>query len=243
MKESVVFYKSFYDAIKNIPENEQLKVYNAIFQYSFTDEEPKLEDGIAKAMFTLMKPNIDSANARYTANVENGKRGGRPKKETQQEPNKNPEKTQPKPNQNPTKTQTKPSQNPAKTQPKPKQNLNDNVDDNDNDNVDDDNNITAFEDKSSTASAKASKRKYGEYKHVMLKDEELQKLQNDYENWEELIKFLDEYVEMKGYKAKSHYLAIKKWVVNAVEEEKQRQNKQNNCNIINKRDFGVVEDF
>ena len=81
------------------------------------------------------------------------------------------------------------------------------------------NNIPASEDKSSTASAKANKHKYGEYQNVLLKDEELQKLQKEYENWQELIKYLDEYIEMKGYKAKSHYLCIKKWVVDAVKRQ------------------------
>lgn len=65
---------------------------------------------------------------------------------------------------------------------------------------------------------KKSKHKYGEYGNVLLTDEEIMKLQNDYENWDEMIKYLDEYIEMKGYKAKSHYLCIKKWVVNAVNE-------------------------
>lgn len=83
-------------------------------------------------------------------------------------------------------------------------------------------NIPAFEDKSSTASAKASKHKYGEYKNVLLKDEELQKLKEKYQNWDELIKYLDEYIEMKGYKAKSHYLCIKKWVVEAVSKNKKK---------------------
>ena len=64
--------------------------------------------------------------------------------------------------------------------------------------------------------AKASKRKYGYYKHVLLKDEELQALKKDYANWDKLITYLDEYIEMKGYKAKNHYLCIKKWVVDAV---------------------------
>lgn len=86
-------------------------------------------------------------------------------------------------------------------------------------------NITTSEDKSSTVdTAKASKHKYGEYKHVLLKDEELQKLQKDFENWKELITYLDEYIEMKGYKAKSHYLAIRKWVVDAVKKNKRTNN-------------------
>lgn len=100
MKESIVFYKSFYEAIKNIPQEEQLKLYNAIFDYSFTEKEPKIEDGIAKAMFILIKPNIDSANARYKASVENGKKGGRPKKETQEKTEKNLSKTQEEANKN-----------------------------------------------------------------------------------------------------------------------------------------------
>lgn len=87
-----------------------------------------------------------------------------------------------------------------------------------------DNNIPASEDKSSTASVKASKHKYGEYKNVLLKDEELQSLKDTYSNWEELIKYLDEYIEMKGYKAKSHYLCIKKWVVDAVKKKSKKSN-------------------
>ena len=48
--------------------------------------------------------------------------------------------------------------------------------------------------------------------------DEYNKIKDEYINYEELIKFLDEYIEMKGYKAKSHYLCIKKWVVDAVKE-------------------------
>ena len=88
------------------------------------------------------------------------------------------------------------------------------------------NNISASEETSSADTAKAnSKHKYGEYGNVLLKDEELQKLKEEYENWEELIKYLDEYIEMKGYKAKSHYLCIKKWVVDAVKKQNLKINK------------------
>lgn len=83
--------------------------------------------------------------------------------------------------------------------------------------------IPASEEKSSPASAKANKHKHGEYKNVLLKDKELQSLKGEYENWEELIKYLDEYIEMKGYKAKSHYLCIKKWVAEAVKRENNKQ--------------------
>ena len=88
------------------------------------------------------------------------------------------------------------------------------------------NNIPVSKSKPSTTSAKANKHKYGEYQNVLLKDEELQSLKANYENWEELIQYLDEYIEMKGYMAKSHYLCIKKWVVDAVKQKQERDNKK-----------------
>lgn len=74
---------------------------------------------------------------------------------------------------------------------------------------------------------KPTKHKYGEYQHVLLTDDEYTKLCNEYgaRGADEAVKFLDEYIEMKGYKAKSHYLAIRKWVVNAVKEREQKNNR------------------
>jgi len=71
---------------------------------------------------------------------------------------------------------------------------------------------------------------YGEYHHVRLTESEWDKLCNEYGNaaTHEAITFLDEYIEMKGYKAKSHYLALRKWVFDAVKERKSRQNPQGN---------------
>lgn len=69
MRDSVVFYRSFYDAIKNIPEADQLKAYTAIMEYAMNDVQPKI-DGIALAIFLLVKPQIDANNKRY----ENGKK-------------------------------------------------------------------------------------------------------------------------------------------------------------------------
>lgn len=72
-----------------------------------------------------------------------------------------------------------------------------------------------------TNKEKVKKEKFGEYQHVLLTEKEYQSLKSDFPHtFEELIKYLDEYIEMKGYKAKSHYLAIRKWVINAVEEHR-----------------------
>ena len=68
---------------------------------------------------------------------------------------------------------------------------------------------------------KESKHKYGEYKHILLSDIEKEKLVKEYGEEQTLkaITYLDEYVEMKGTKYKSHYLALKKWVFEAVEKK------------------------
>jgi len=60
---------------------------------------------------------------------------------------------------------------------------------------------------------KPGKKKYGEFKNVLLTDDEKEKLIAKFgtkgaKHW---VKTLDEGIEMKGYKYKSHYLAILKW--------------------------------
>ena len=62
---------------------------------------------------------------------------------------------------------------------------------------------------SSNSNSKDKKHKYGEFKNVLLTDSEHQKLKDKFNGQcDELIKKLDEGIEMKGYKYKSHYLAI-----------------------------------
>ena len=69
------------------------------------------------------------------------------------------------------------------------------------------------------------KKKYGEYKNVLLTEKEYERLKEDFGNVDELIKYLDEYIEEKGYKSKSHNLSIRRWVVKAV-KEKRKEAKQ-----------------
>ena len=61
---------------------------------------------------------------------------------------------------------------------------------------------------------KEPKKKYGEYKNVLLTDKEYEKLKLDFKNIEDWIKKLDEGIELKGYKYKNHNLAIRKWAKN-----------------------------
>lgn len=151
---SCVFYGSFYEAVSLLPLESQGKVYDAIFKFAFENIETELE-GVELAVFLLIKPQLIANRTKY----ENGCKGGRPKKETDEQkvdengeylknnsnsnnqnesknkPNNNQDKSKIKPNQNQSETKTKPNNNLSITETKPNVNDNDNVNENVNDNV------------------------------------------------------------------------------------------------------------
>lgn len=68
---------------------------------------------------------------------------------------------------------------------------------------------------SPTTDTKKTKHKYGEHKNVLLTDDEYIKLQEKFpDDYEMRIETLSEGIALKGYKYKSHYLAILKWARN-----------------------------
>lgn len=73
-RKSAVFYKSFYDAIRELDREAQLDTWTAIFEYAFYSNEIQTA-GATKLAFRLIKPQLDANIAKY----ENGKKGGRPK--------------------------------------------------------------------------------------------------------------------------------------------------------------------
>ena len=109
MRDSFIFYKSFYEAISKLKKkSDKLEIFEAIFNYIFYDQNPDLKDAPAMA-FDLIKPQLDANNVKY----ENGKKGGRPK----------------------VKTKEYPKQNQTETETKRNVNVNENVNENDNENV------------------------------------------------------------------------------------------------------------
>ena len=110
------FLPSYYDALRPLPDEERLALFDAILDYAFQGKEPDLPP-LLNCCFSLLRPNVDASVRRYQANVENGKKGGRP---TKQKPNENPSQTQEKPNGNPNETHLKPSENQEKEREKEK---------------------------------------------------------------------------------------------------------------------------
>ena len=60
-------------------------------------------------------------------------------------------------------------------------------------------------------SSKPVKHKHGEYKNVLLTDEELEKLRAEYPDLEQRIERLSEYIASTGKTYKSHYATIRAW--------------------------------
>ena len=77
----------------------------------------------------------------------------------------------------------------------------------------------------SSHSAHSQKKIYGYYKNVKLTPDEYSSLISTPDGMQ-AIEFFSEYREMKGYKCKSDYLAIKKWAFDAVREQRVKQNKE-----------------
>lgn len=92
MRESIVFYRSFYEAVKDFSPEDFKKSVCAIMEYGLNEKEPETS-GIEKAIYLLAKPQIDANNRRYL----NGTKGGRPK--TKPEPNNNQTTTKSEPNE------------------------------------------------------------------------------------------------------------------------------------------------
>ena len=111
MRNSFVFYGSWWEAIKNLPRDVQGDVLTAIIEYGLTGETTEQLKPIAKAMLAMAKTQIDINNQRF----ENGKKGGRGKSKSGQ-----------------TETKQKPSENQNETNQKP--NVNDNVNANEKEN-------------------------------------------------------------------------------------------------------------
>jgi len=105
-RDSFIFYRSFYEAINELPDKEQLEIYKAISDYSLNFNEPKLE-GISKTIFILIKPQLDANNKRFI----NGSKPKKKQKETKTEAEKK---------QNRSKTEAKQKQNKSKTEAKSK---------------------------------------------------------------------------------------------------------------------------
>lgn len=75
MRDSFIFYRSFYEATKILPDKKRLKIYEMIIELGLNNHKIEEKDELIKSLFTLIEPQITANNDRYN----NGKKGGAPK--------------------------------------------------------------------------------------------------------------------------------------------------------------------
>lgn len=136
MRDSLVFYSSFYEAIEVLDDGDQLKAYKAIMNYALNGIEPSSDIGISYAIFLAVKPQIDANNQRY----ENSTKGGRPTKKpmvSKKEENSKPMVSKKEENEKPMVLENEENSKPmvSKNEQIQKPNVNENVNVNVNDNV------------------------------------------------------------------------------------------------------------
>lgn len=103
MRDSMIFYRSFYESVNGLSPVIKAELYDAIFEYSLNFKEIEFTNEISKALFTLIKPQLDANIKRF----ENGKK--------------------PKTKQKESKTEAKDKQNEIKVEANNNVNVNDNV--------------------------------------------------------------------------------------------------------------------
>lgn len=201
MQESMIFYKSFLDGVKQLPKENQLEALLAILEYAFTEEEQEPE-GLAKIPYLMAKPQIDANIKRKN----DGTKGGRPK--TSGFENKKPVVME---NKNHRFSEKKPvvseTENHTLQNQKPNYNVNDNENENSNANENErDARAHTHEEH------EEPKKTYGLYNNVRLTDGEMQALMDNYpDDYPNMIENLSAYMKEKGKFYADHYATMTRW--------------------------------
>lgn len=64
MRDSMVIYRSFFDAVKSLGNEDQAKLWQAIMEYGLNFNELEME-GVSATIFNLIKPQLDANLRRY----------------------------------------------------------------------------------------------------------------------------------------------------------------------------------
>ena len=113
MKEKFTFFQSYIEAAQWLPEEERDRFLLMVVRYGIYGEDPADtgESGAARAVFEAVRPNLDASAALAETNAENGRKGGRPRK--------NPDESEAKATENRTETEAKATENRIETEQKP----------------------------------------------------------------------------------------------------------------------------
>ena len=187
-------FTDFAEVIEPLSDAERGRLFMSMLQYASTGEAGTLS-GAERFVWPIAKQNIDRTRVEAERNAACGSKGGRPKKPAETDLNR---------------------KKPAETD------LNRKKADKDKDK---DNIIPPISPNGDIAPLEGGsprKHKYGEYKNVLLTDDELEKLKAEYADYLDRIERLSSYIASTGKTYKSHYATIRNWA--RADAEKGRRN-------------------
>ena len=191
-------FTDFAEVIEPLSEAERGRLFTAMLQYASTGETAELK-GAERFVWPTAKQNIDRTRVEAERNAACGSKGGRPKKPAETDLNR---------------------KKPAETDLNRKKADKDKDKDKDKDNIIPP--ISPNGDIVPLEGERPRKHKYGEYKNVLLTDDELEKLKAEYADYLDRIERLSSYIASTGKAYKSHYATIRNWA--RADTEKGRSN-------------------
>ena len=191
-------FTDFAEAIEPLSEAERGRLFTAMLQYASTGETAELK-GAERFVWPTAKQNIDRTRVEAERNAACGSKGGRPKKPVETDLNR---------------------KKPVETDLNRKKADKDKDKDKDKDNIIPP--ISPNADIVPLEGERPHKHKYGEYKNVLLTDDELEKLKAEYADYLDRIERLSSYLASTGKTYKSHYATIRNWA--RADAEKGRSN-------------------
>lgn len=215
--DSFVFYRSFAEAMEDLPPEDFKEVSMALIGYALDGVDPELPKHL-RPYFVLMRPNIEASQKRRAS----GKAGGRPKTNGY-------EVTKPMVSENENhRLQDSKTNGFTNSKPMVSQSENHWLSNSETNgyevakpNKDKDKDIDKEMDKDmemereseGRPSAPSSPRhRYGQYKNVLLSDQDLEKLKKEFPfDWQERIDRVDAYVQMHGKPYKDYLATIRAW--------------------------------
>lgn len=189
-------FTDFAEVIEPLSDAERGRLFMSMLQYASTGEAGTLS-GAERFVWPIAKQNIDRTKVEAERNAACGSKGGRPKKPAETDLNR---------------------KKPAETD------LNRKKADKDKD-KDKDNIIPPISPNGDIVPLEGErprKHKYGEYKNVLLTDDEFEKLKAEYVDYLDRIERLSSYIASTGKTYKSHYATIRNWA--RADAEKGRSN-------------------
>lgn len=196
-KKSFVMYKSWGDMIKNFDDATAGKLFKAVYAYQETGE-ASIDDPMLNAIFSMMVSAFDENDRKYQERCEKNRMN------VQQRWHGN-------------------AYESIETNTNVYERIQTHTNYTDTD-TDSDSDINK---KKTPKGAKEKDPKHYHGEKVLLTDAEYERLKADYgeEKTEKAIAYLNDYIVEKQYKSKSHNLALRRWVFDAVDEQDQRREK------------------